>query len=50
MDSLLPLFLTEGANREEIRETSLWDNFFVFAALALALTAEWWLRRKTGLP
>ncbi len=50
MATLLPLFLTEGANREEIRETSLWDNLFVFAALALALTAEWWLRRKTGLP
>lgn len=48
--SLLPLFLTEGAKREEIRETPLWDNLFVFAALALALTAEWWLRRKTGLP
>lgn len=50
MATLLPLFLTEGANREEIRETSLWDNLFVFAALALSLTAEWWLRRKTGLP
>ncbi|KAB2640034.1 MAG: hypothetical protein DVB25_04565 [Verrucomicrobia bacterium] len=48
--SLLPLFLTEGAKREEIRETSLWDNLLVFATLACVLTAEWWLRRKAGLP
>jgi hypothetical protein len=48
--SLLPLFLTEAADREEIRETPLWDNAWVFAALALVLTAEWWLRRSSGLP
>lgn len=48
--SLLPLFLTEGAKREEIRETPLWDNAVVFAALALVLAAEWWLRRSAGLP
>ena len=48
--SLLPLFLTEGAKREEIRETPLWDNFLVFAALACVLTSEWWLRRNAGLP
>ena len=48
--SLLPLFLTEAASREEIRETPLWDNAYVFAALALVLTTEWWLRRKSGLP
>lgn len=48
--SLLPLFLTEGADREEIRETPLWDNALVFAALALVLTSEWWLRRTSGLP
>ena len=50
INSLLPLFLTEAANREEIRETPLWDNALVFAALALVLTAEWWLRRSSGLP
>ena len=48
--SLLPLFLTEGAKRQEIRETPLWDNALVFAALALVLTSEWWLRRNAGLP
>jgi hypothetical protein len=48
--SLLPLFLTEGAKREEIRETPLWDNAIIFAALAFVLTAEWWLRRSAGLP
>jgi hypothetical protein len=48
--SLLPLFLTEAGSREEIRETPLWDNAIVFAILALVLTTEWWLRRKSGLP
>ena len=48
--SLLPLFLTEGAKRQEIRETPLWDNALVFAMLACVLTAEWWLRRNAGLP
>ncbi len=48
--SLLPLFPTEGAKKQEIRETPLWDNALVFAALALALTTEWWLRRAAGLP
>jgi hypothetical protein len=48
--SLLPLFLTEVADREEIRETPLWDNAIVFAILALVLTSEWWLRRSSGLP
>ncbi len=50
MASLLPLFLTEGTNRLEVRETSLWDNALVFAVLALVLTLEWWLRRHAGLP
>lgn len=48
--SLLPLFLTQATSREEIREIPLWDNAIVFAMLALVLTAEWWLRRKSGLP
>ena len=48
--SLLPLFLSEGAKRQEVRETPLWDNALVFAVLAFVLTAEWWLRRNAGLP
>ncbi|MEI6655885.1 MAG: hypothetical protein WCP45_14060 [Verrucomicrobiota bacterium] len=48
--SLVPLFLTEGTNRLEVRETSLWDNAWVFTVLALVLTLEWWLRRNAGLP
>jgi hypothetical protein len=47
---LLPLFLTEGSNRQEIREIPLWDNALVFALLAMILTTEWWLRRSGGLP
>lgn len=48
--ALLPLFLSQETNRMEVRETPLWDNALVFAALALILTAEWWLRRSSGLP
>ena len=48
--SLLPLFLTEGGNHKEIRETPLWDNAVIFAALAIVLALEWWLRRNVGLP
>ena len=48
--SLLPLFLTEGGNHKEIRETPLWDNSLIFAALAIVLALEWWLRRNVGLP
>ena len=48
--TLLPLFLTEGGNRKEIRETPLWDNAVIFAALAIVLSLEWWLRRNVGLP
>jgi len=47
---LLPLFLSQETNRMEVRETPLWDNALVFGALALILTAEWWLRRSSGLP
>jgi hypothetical protein len=48
--SLPPLFLGNRSQREEIRETSLWDNVWVLSLLALALTAEWVLRRAGGLP
>jgi hypothetical protein len=48
--ALLPLFLTDAVDRLEIRQTPLWDNALIFAALALVLTTEWWLRREAGLP
>lgn len=48
--SLLPLFLSQEMDRMEVRETPLWDNILVFGSLALILTAEWWLRRSSGLP
>lgn len=47
---LSPLFLTEKNEREEIRETTLWDNGWVFGLFALFLAAEWVLRRSGGLP
>lgn len=44
------LFLGKPLPREEIRETSLWDNGWVLSLLALALASEWILRRASGLP
>jgi len=50
VSELLPMFLGDPRKREEIRETPLWDNAWIFALLALALTAEWLMRRNAGLP
>ncbi len=47
---LPPLFLTEKNQREEIRETSLWDSGWVMGLLALLLGSEWAVRRAAGLP
>ncbi len=46
---LADLFLKEDESRQELRETSLWDNWPTFALLGFLLTAEWILRRKNGL-
>ena len=50
ISELLPIFLGDAREREEIRETPLWDNAWIFALLALVLTAEWLMRRNAGLP
>jgi len=50
VSDLLPMFLGDPREREEIRETPLWDNAWIFALLALVLTAEWLMRRNAGLP
>ena len=34
---------------EERRRLELWDNSIVYLGLLLALTGEWWLRRRVGL-
>lgn len=34
---------------EERRRHDLWDNGWVYATLLVALTLEWWLRRRSGL-
>ncbi len=47
---LAALFLTDKEAREEVRETPLWDNIFVYLVLAAILTTEWWFRRSAGLP
>jgi hypothetical protein len=47
---LLPLFLRNKAEKEEIREISLWDQWMVLALLLIVLSAEWAIRRGTGLP
>jgi hypothetical protein len=47
---LTELFLTDRNEREEIRETSLWDRSWVLALFALVLAGEWVTRRAGGLP
>ncbi len=47
---LAELFVTERNERDEIRETSLWDNAWVLGLLGLLLGGEWVARRSAGLP
>lgn len=47
---LAGLFLTEKDEREELRETTLWDNGWVLALFSILLGAEWVMRRASGLP
>jgi len=47
---LAALFLTDKNEREEIRETALWDSAWVLGLLASLLGSEWVIRRAGGLP
>ncbi|MEM1082615.1 MAG: hypothetical protein AAGI48_00705 [Verrucomicrobiota bacterium] len=47
---LADLFLAESSEREEVRETGLWDHWAVLVLLAALLSAEWTIRRGGGLP
>ncbi len=47
---LAALFLTDKSEREEIRETALWDSAWVLGLLASLLDSEWVIRRAGGLP
>lgn len=47
---LAALFLTDKNEREEIRETALWDSGWVLGLLASLLGSEWLIRRAGGLP
>jgi hypothetical protein len=47
---LADLFLKEGNERHEVRETSLWDSGLILGLLAALLAAEWVIRRGGGLP
>jgi hypothetical protein len=47
---LAALFPEAAAPRLELRETPLWDHWLVFVLLGLILAAEWYFRRKWGLP
>ncbi len=49
-DELASLFLTDKNEREEIRESALWDSGWVLGLLALLLGTEWVIRRAGGLP
>jgi hypothetical protein len=47
---LAALFLTEKNEREEIRESSLWDSGWILGLMAILLGSEWVIRRAGGLP
>lgn len=47
---LVSLFLTDKNERQEIRESALWDSGWALALLAMLLGSEWVLRRAGGLP
>ncbi|MEO5917816.1 MAG: hypothetical protein ABIS50_26525 [Luteolibacter sp.] len=47
---LAALFLTEKNQRDEIRESSLWDSGWLLGLLAILLGSEWVIRRAGGLP
>lgn len=48
-EPIVELFLTRDDTREELRETTLWDCWPLLLALVVLLTAEWILRRRSGL-
>jgi hypothetical protein len=48
-ENLASLFLSGGETREELRETTLWDRWPLMLLLAILLTTEWVLRRRSGL-
>ena len=50
VSDLAGLVLTTKDERLETRETPLWDSGWVLALLAIALSAEWVIRRAGGLP
>jgi hypothetical protein len=47
---LAELFLKERVEREELRETRLWDWWPLMVIFAALVIAEWSLRRHSGLP
>ncbi|MDA7519654.1 hypothetical protein N9910_00370 [bacterium] len=47
--NLADLFLRGNDTKEELRETTLWDQWLLMLLLAVLLTSEWVLRRRSGL-
>ena len=50
MSELGRLFLGEVEEREELRETPLWNHWVVLSVFFVLLGIEWGLRRSSGLP
>jgi len=48
-ENLADLFLRGNDTKEELRETTLWDRWPLVLLLAVLLTTEWVLRRRSGL-
>lgn len=44
------LFLGERRKQSEVRETGLWDQWWVLTMVVIFLAMEWVIRRRVGLP
>lgn len=48
--TLASLFVDENSKQQELRETKLWDRWYILVLFFVVLTAEWIFRRGGGLP
>jgi len=50
VEDLVGLFQRDAEEREEVRETPLWNHWVVLSVFFVLLASEWGLRRSSGLP
>lgn len=50
LDAVRDYLLPRTAGRIEVERLSLWDSYYWFFPVVGLLAAEWWLRKRVGLP